>query len=43
MLKPGDPAPAFVGSDQQGNPIRLEDFRGRNLIMWFFPKADTPG
>ena len=43
MLKPGDQAPAFSSVDHHGNPIRLEDFRGRNVVLWFFPMADTPG
>jgi peroxiredoxin len=43
MLKPGDPAPEFEASDHLGRPVRLADFRGRNLVLWFFPKADTPG
>jgi peroxiredoxin len=43
MLKSGDPAPDFEAIDDRGQPIRLSDFRGKNVVLWFFPKADTPG
>jgi thioredoxin-dependent peroxiredoxin len=43
MLKPGDKAPDFTLLDQQGNKIRLKDFRGRRVLAYFYPKADTPG
>lgn len=43
MLKPGDPAPDFATTDQVGRPLRLRDLRGRKVVLWFFPKADTPG
>jgi len=42
-LTPGDVAPPFALSDQHGNTVRLEDFRGRKLLVYFYPKADTPG
>ncbi|MFL5736168.1 MAG: peroxiredoxin [Actinomycetota bacterium] len=42
-LEPGDPAPAFALSDQHGNTVRPEDFRGRKLLIYFYPEADTPG
>jgi thioredoxin-dependent peroxiredoxin len=42
-LKEGDPAPSFALSDQHGNTVRLEDFRGRKLLVYFYPEADTPG
>ena len=42
-LRTGDPAPAFALSDQHGNTVRLEDFRGRKLLIYFYPEADTPG
>jgi thioredoxin-dependent peroxiredoxin len=42
-LKPGDPAPAFSLPDQSGATIALKDFRGRTLLVYFYPKADTPG
>lgn len=43
MLKVGDLAPDFNTTDQNGRPLRLRDFRGRKVVLWFFPKADTPG
>ena len=43
MLKPGDPAPAFSVPDESGAMRTLDEFRGRHLVLWFFPKADTPG
>lgn len=43
MLKPGDPAPDFSAQDHTGKTVALKDFKGRTLVMWFFPKADTPG
>jgi thioredoxin-dependent peroxiredoxin len=42
-LKPGDPAPAFELREQHGNTVRLEDFHGRKLLVYFYPEADTPG
>jgi peroxiredoxin Q/BCP len=43
MLKVGDPAPDFEARDHQGNTVRLHDLRGKKVILWFYPKADTPG
>jgi len=43
MLTPGVPAPEFSGTDHEGKPVSLADYRGRSLVLWFFPKADTPG
>ena len=43
MLNPGDKAPDFVGTDHNGKPVKLSDFKGKNVVLWFFPKADTPG
>ena len=42
-LKEGDSAPDFSGTDQNGNPIKLSDFSGKKLILFFYPKDDTPG
>ena len=42
-LKPGDPAPAFSGTTTDGQRVSLEDFRGRKLVMYFYPMDDTPG
>jgi peroxiredoxin Q/BCP len=43
MLKPGDKAPAFTLLDQDGNKVKLQDFKGRKVLVYFYPKADTPG
>lgn len=43
MLKPGDPAPDFDTTDQAGRPVRLRDLRGKKVVLWFYPKADTGG
>lgn len=43
MLKVGDQAPDFDAVDHQGNPVRLRDLRGKKVVLWFYPKADTPG
>jgi len=42
-LQPGDTAPAFSLSDQHGNAVALGDFKGRKLLVYFYPEADTPG
>jgi peroxiredoxin Q/BCP len=42
-LKAGDAAPAFELPDQHGQTVKLADFRGRHLLIYFYPKADTPG
>jgi peroxiredoxin Q/BCP len=42
-LKPGDKAPAFNLLDQDGNKVKLSDFKGRKVLVYFYPKADTPG
>jgi peroxiredoxin Q/BCP len=39
----GDEAPDFTLSDQDGNAVHLADFRGKNVVVYFYPKADTPG
>jgi thioredoxin-dependent peroxiredoxin len=43
MLQPGDPAPDFVARDQEGREVSLAKLRGKTVVLWFFPKADTPG
>jgi peroxiredoxin Q/BCP len=42
-LGPGDPAPPFALVDQHGATIRLGDHRGRKVLVYFYPAADTPG
>ena len=42
-LKEGDTAPNFSGIDQKGNQLKLSDFSGKKLILYFYPKDDTPG
>lgn len=41
-LKQGDKAPAFSGIDQDGNKVSLSDFRGKKLVLFFYPEDDTP-
>ncbi len=43
MLEPGSPAPDFSVQDDEGNACTPEDFAGRTLGFWFYPKAGTPG
>jgi len=43
MLTKGDEAPAFELQDQRGRKVRLADFRGRKVLIYFFPKANTSG
>ncbi|WOC40055.1 thioredoxin-dependent thiol peroxidase [Polaribacter sp. HL-MS24] len=42
-LKIGDPAPNFNSKDEKGNTIQLSDFSGKKLVLFFYPKASTPG
>lgn len=42
-LESGDAAPPFSLRDQGGGTVRLSDFEGRKLLVYFYPKADTPG
>ena len=42
-LKPKDKAPQFSLADQSGKKVRLSDFKGRKVLIYFYPKADTPG
>ncbi|HSU25761.1 MAG TPA: thioredoxin-dependent thiol peroxidase [Pyrinomonadaceae bacterium] len=43
MLKEGDKAPDFESKDQNGNPVKLSDFEGQKVVLYFYPKDDTPG
>ena len=43
MLKEGDSAPDFTSRDAEGNEVRLSDLRGQNVVLYFYPKDDTPG
>jgi peroxiredoxin Q/BCP len=43
MPRPGDPAPRFEGTTGDGRRVRLEDYRGRTLVLYFYPRDDTPG
>ena len=42
-LKEGDKAPDFTAKDQNGNTVSLADYKGKNIILYFYPKDDTPG
>jgi len=42
-LKAGDQAPDFESKDQDGNPIKLSDFKGKKVVLYFYPKDNTPG
>jgi peroxiredoxin Q/BCP len=41
-LKEGDKAPAFKGKDQNGNPVSLADYKGKKVVLYFYPEDDTP-
>jgi peroxiredoxin Q/BCP len=43
MLEPGDEAPDFTVQDHTGKLQKLSDYRGKTVVLWFYPKADTPG
>jgi peroxiredoxin Q/BCP len=43
MLQPGQTAPDFDAVDHHGNRVKLSDLRGKKVVLWFYPKADTPG
>jgi peroxiredoxin Q/BCP len=43
MLQAGDKAPAIALSDQDGQTVKLSGFKGRKVLVYFYPKADTPG
>ncbi|GGK80017.1 thioredoxin-dependent thiol peroxidase [Rufibacter glacialis] len=43
MLQIGDAAPDFEVKDQNGQPVKLSDFKGKKVVLYFYPKDDTPG
>jgi thioredoxin-dependent peroxiredoxin len=43
VIEAGQPAPTFTLPDQEGRPVSLEDLRGRPVVIYFYPKDDTPG
>lgn len=42
-LKIGDKAPDFKAMDQNGNPVSLKNYKGKKIVLYFYPKDDTPG
>ena len=42
-VRTGMKAPDFTLEDQNGNSVSLSDFLGQNILLWFYPKASTPG
>ena len=43
MLSAGNPAPDFEVEDHRGEAVRLSNQKGKTIVLWFYPKADTPG
>jgi peroxiredoxin Q/BCP len=43
MLEPGTKAPRFTLPDESGDPVSLDDMSGHWALLWWYPKADTPG
>lgn len=43
MLQPGDKAPTVAVNNQDGEPVSLKDFKGRKVVLYFYPKDQTPG
>jgi len=43
MLKDGDKAPGFCVTGDDGEKVSLADYRGKNVVLFFYPKANTPG
>ncbi len=43
MIDPGTPAPDFELANQDGQPVKLSDYRRKTVVLYFYPKADTPG
>lgn len=42
-MEPGDVAPEWTLKDHEGKTVSLKDLRGKSVVLWFYPKADTPG
>ena len=42
-MKVGDKAPDYLGTDQDGKEIRLSDYKGKKVVLYFYPKDSTPG
>ena len=42
-IEEGKKAPDFTLPDSEGKPVSLSDFRGKDVVVWFYPKDDTPG
>lgn len=42
-LQPGDKAPDFNASDENGSPVKLKDFKGKKVVLYFYPRDMTPG
>ena len=43
LLNAGDAAPDFTARAHDGSTVKLADYKGKNVVLWFYPKADTPG
>jgi len=43
LLKVGDKAPDFTLKNQDENSVSLSDYKNKNIVLWFYPKASTPG
>ncbi len=43
MLTVGNMAPDFTATTHEGQPLTLSSLRGKKVLLWFYPKADTPG
>ncbi len=43
MIETGEQAPDFALPNQDGEPVKLSELRGRRVVLYFYPKADTPG
>jgi len=43
LLKVGDKAPDFTLQNQDENPVSLSDYKNKKVVLWFYPKASTPG